>query len=119
MIVLSFLSIFLSAIVIMSGVVAMRISPIPNSPRVISQFHDRLGSRVGTVYDAEMHRELTSLIASNERTIDASIELFNSFGRHATTTGIFSLVSSLVSALLVFRTYTIKTQTEQDAPSNR
>lgn len=109
LIVLSLLSILLSAMLIAGGAVALRIEPIPNVPTIISQFHDRLGSRVGTVYDAAMHRELSSLIVSNERTINASFKVYDSIGKFATTVGILVLFSSLASLSLVLRSATLKT----------
>ena len=118
LIVLSFLSILLSAMIIASGAAALGMDPIPNSRRVKSQFHERLGSRVGTVYEADMHRELTNLIVSHERTSDAALKVFDAFGRVATTVGILAVFSSLISLLLVLRSPPLKAQAEQNGTSN-
>ena len=98
--------------VVASGAVALRIAPIPDSRKIMSLFHERLGSRIGAIYDADMHRELTGLIVSSERTMDASFQVFDSLGRFATTVGIVALLSSLVSLLLVLRTPPLQASAE-------
>ena len=118
LIVLNFLSILLSAMVVAGGAVALRIAPIPNSRKIMSEFHDRLGSRIGTIYEVDMHRELTSLIESSERTVDASFKVFDSLGRFATTVGIVALLSSLVSLILVLRTPPLKAPAEHVVGGN-